>query len=229
MNQIVKPPETDRLPIDALALTLDALIPDLEPIVGRISDVNNLLNALDRASWDNNYRKLDVSAAVAKLNALRAQHKPDVEMLDKILTKPATKAQVKSLAGVVPKIFGKTDVTHIDYWLAAVFLLLTSVPISAPVLAMAIKDLLGESKFLPAPCEFYEACIDARRGVQRLRNEIVKLAALPPPRLPELPPPEPEPTGEEIQKPTYRYDFVNGEIVREEICPFDDAPDTSER
>jgi hypothetical protein len=171
MNQITKPPETGRLPIDALAITLNALIPDFNPIYGRIHDANDLINALDRVSWDHNYRNLDVSAAVAKLNALRAQHKPDIEMIDELLTKPATKAQVKSLAGVVPKIFGKTDVTHIDHWLAAVFLLLVSVPISAPVLATAIKELLGESKFMPAPSEFYEACIDARRGVQRLRSE----------------------------------------------------------
>jgi hypothetical protein len=157
MNQIVKSvksPEqqlnqSNQLPIDALTLTFDALIAKSgwEEITSRIHSVNELVYALDRVTWDRNskYSKLDVPAAIAKLNDLRAQFIPDTVALDDILNKPATKAQVKSLAGAVPKIFGKTDVTHVDFWLAAVFDLLAAKPISAVVMVKAIRALLGES------------------------------------------------------------------------------------
>jgi hypothetical protein len=150
--------------------------------------------------WDRN-SKLDVPAAIAELNDLRAQFIPDTVTLYDILTKPATKAQLKSLGGILPGVYGKGE--SVDQWLAGIFVVLTcrefdsdgdllvAEPISAPVMAKAIIKLLNESKFLPAPCEFYDACCAVRRGVQRLRGEIVRLAKLPPPRLPELPPPAP--------------------------------------
>jgi hypothetical protein len=47
---------------------------------------------------------------------------------------------------------------------------------------------------MPAPCEFCEACYDVRHDVRQLRDEIVRLEGLPPPRLPELP----APTNEEL-------------------------------
>ncbi len=205
MNEIVtnaKPlAENNRLAIDAPAAAFNALTAKLEAITSRVHSANRLIGALDRASWDRNskYSKLDAPAAIAKLNDLRAQFIPDTVTLHDMLTKPATKAQLKSLRGILPGVYGKGE--SVDQWLAGVFVVLTcrefdsdgellvAEPISAPVMAKAIIKLLNESKFLPAPCEFYEACCAVRRGVQRLRDEIVKLAALPPPRLPELPAP----------------------------------------
>jgi hypothetical protein len=204
MNEIVtntKPlVETNRLEMDAPATAFNALTTKLEAITSRVHSADKLSVALDRASWDRN-SKLDAPSAIAKLNDLRAQFIPDTVTLDDILTKPATKAQLKSLAGILPGVYGKGE--GVDQWPAGVFVVLTcrefdsdgdllvADPISAPVMAKAIIKLLNESKFLPAPCEFYDACSAVRRGVRRLRDEISRLAKLPPPRLPELPPPAP--------------------------------------
>jgi hypothetical protein len=80
-----------------------------------------------------------------------------------------------------------------SHWLAAVFDLLTyREVISAPVMVNAIRNLLGRATFMPAPAEFCTSCFAARHDVSQLRDEIVRLAALPPPSLPELPPPKPD-------------------------------------
>jgi hypothetical protein len=207
MNEIVtnaKPlVENNRLAMDAPAAAFNALSAKLEAITSRVHGASRLIAALDRASWDRNskYSKLDAPAAIAKLNDLRAQFIPDTVALDDMLTEPATKAQLKSLAGILPGVYGKGE--SVDQWLAGVFVVLTcrefdsdgdllvADPISAPIMAKAIIKLLNASKFLPAPCEFYDACSAVRRGVRRLRDEIIRLAKLPPPRLPELPPPAP--------------------------------------
>jgi hypothetical protein len=189
MNEIIRPPEPNRLPIDAFAKTFGALTVELKAITSRAHSAGNLDYALDRASWDKSYSKLDIPAAITKLNALRAQFIPDIDTLDGILTKPATKGQVKSLAGIVPRVFGKTDVTHIDHWLATVFMLLAE-PISAPVMANAIRKLLAVRRSCRRPPNsVLRVPLRAMMSVS-FRDEIIRLAALPPPRLPELPPPK---------------------------------------
>jgi hypothetical protein len=98
---------------------------------------------------------------------------------------------VRSLAGAVPKIFGKTDVTHVDFWLAALFDLLVTGQISAVVMVKGIRKLLKEESgsFMPSTGKLYEACCDVRHEIRQLRDELVRIESLPPPRLPELPAP----------------------------------------
>jgi hypothetical protein len=211
-NQIAKP-EGHRLPIDALATMLDAVTTELEAITHRVHAASQLSDALN-AFHDRHpkFTQLDVPAAIDRLNAIRAQFIADNVTLTDILSEPVPKTQLKVLAGALPKIFGKTDVTHEDHWLAGVFALfscrdlvsescgvpnipddvpkLVSEPISAPVLAKAIVKMLRHATFMPAPSEFYATCLKVRRHVGQLRDEIRRLAALPPPRLPEFPAPK---------------------------------------
>jgi hypothetical protein len=89
MSQITKPPEQpERLPIEALNAMFDAVIAksNLEEITSCVHNAGKLTTALDKASWDQQFSKLDVPAAVAKLNVLRAQFIPAKTKLDDMLT-----------------------------------------------------------------------------------------------------------------------------------------------